>query len=115
MAWDSKRPVPWKRLFVEWAIVGAAMVLITVVLTRSPAGPTISAIVLGGGIYLAVGAVLAKFGYQRKSLAQLRAASAAEAQQKAARTAGSAPRPKPAPTRRTSTGPAQRPQGKRKR
>jgi hypothetical protein len=77
----------------------------------------IAGLLVSGPVYLLFGAALAKLGVQRKTLKELRAereAIAAQApRQKATTPAG---RAKPAPTRRTSTGPSQhRKSGKPKR
>ncbi|MEO5901083.1 MAG: hypothetical protein ABIR68_13295 [Ilumatobacteraceae bacterium] len=81
---------------------------------------------LFGGMLLFVGfsAVLAKFGYSRQSMKELRAAAAAKPQTpRPARGGRNATRPaavtaavrnKPAATRRTSTGPSQRPNRKKR-
>lgn len=118
MAWDSKREVPWKRLLIEWAVVSIGIAVITMSFGNSQPQETASAILLGGFIYLGFGAVLAKFGYARKSLKQLRAESAIAAQQKAAAgsggSGGGVARARPAPTKRTSTGPSQRPRKKKR-
>lgn len=106
MAWDSNRRVPWQRLFTEWAVVAAAIVLITLVFYDGQVQDTIGAIVLGGVIYVTFGAVMAKFGYARKSLKQIRAEAAVQQAQKAAApTSAPATRSRPAPTKRTSQGP----------
>jgi hypothetical protein len=52
-------------------------------------------------LYIGFGYVLAKFGYQRRTLADLRTPRASA---QASDTAGSTVRPRPAPTRRTSGG-----------
>jgi hypothetical protein len=56
--------------------------------------------------------VLAKFGYQRKTLAEMRTPRASPG----GSSAGAEPagRAKPAPTRRTSTGPSNRPRSKKR-
>jgi hypothetical protein len=75
-------------------------------------------LLISGPLYLVFGYVAAKFGYQRKTLKQLRA----EAPTKGAPASdddsrsdhGDAPRPKPPPTSRTGGG-NQRPTSKSKR
>ena len=124
MAWDSSRPVPWKRLMRESVIflVLGAIIFAVVLKDTKPA----SYIGLFGGMLLFVGfsALLAKFGYSRQSMKQLRAAAAAKPQTpRRPRGGRSDTRPvavtatvrnKPAPTRRTSTGPSQRPNRKKR-
>ena len=118
MAWYSRREVPWKRLLIEWAVISAGIAIVTMAFGSSRPAETAFAILLSGVIYLGFGAILAKFGYARKSLKQLRAESAIAAQQKAAAASGGsgggAPRARPAPTKRTSTGPSQRPRKKKR-
>jgi hypothetical protein len=78
---------------------------------RLSAGPFIG-LLLSGPVYLALGAVLAKFGYQRATLREAREnARQRDAQRRVASSAGtaSAPRAKPAPTRRTAGGGSSRP------
>lgn len=108
MAWDSTRPVPWRRLVRDWAIYAAVMAFVFVIFFRESTTPgTFVGLMASLPIYLAVGSVLAKFGYQRRTMGEMRAESAART---AARSAASsaAPtttsRPKPPPTRRTGGG-----------
>lgn len=101
MAWDSTRPVPWQRLVKEWLIYATLMCVVVLLFMRDrPVVGIIGGLLASGPLYLLLGFVLAKFGYTRKTLGDLRAnrpaASAAEP------TPG--PRPKPAPTRRTGGG-----------
>jgi hypothetical protein len=99
------RPVPWERLMREWVIYASIMVVVFLLLFRD--GSTIGAIagvLISGPLYLALGFVLAKFGYQRKTMRELRAARTNRATE--AERASSPSRPaRPAPTRRTSQGP----------
>jgi hypothetical protein len=112
VGWDASRPVPWRRLTKEWLIYASIMAVILAIFFRS--GGKLVAILAGllisGPIYLALGYVLAKFGYQRKTLADMRTPRAEPRQ--ASPTAGE--RQKPPPTRRTSTGPTNRPRSKRR-
>jgi len=115
MRWDATRPVPWKRLWIEWAMIGAIVAFVAYFISHNHKVGSYVGIVLAGLIYVAFGAVLAKFGYARKTLRQLRAEAAAAPPRQVGRTASTTPgRPKPAPTKRTSSGPSNRPQ-KRKR
>jgi hypothetical protein len=101
MAWDSTRPVPWKRLMIEWAAIGAVIIVVSGFTNPPVTIESLISVVLGGGIYVLVGVLLAKFGYQRKTLSQLRAEAAS-----APRTAAPSPTPRqrPAPTSRTGGG-----------
>lgn len=114
MAWQSSRTVPWKRLLIEWAIVATA---ISVIFSATGNGKGLpSMIIVSAFAYLGMGYVMSKFGYARKSLRQLREESAAQqaARTQQAQRVGAAPRPKPAPTKRTSSGPSNRPAKKRR-
>lgn len=112
VGWDASRPVPWRRLIKEYLIYAVIMGTVLLLLFRD-AG--VVALLLGlvaaGPIYLALGAVLAKLGYQRKTLAELRTPRA-PATTTLADAAPGAPAPpsrsRPAPTKRTTTGPSQR-------
>jgi hypothetical protein len=70
---------------------------------------------MGGVVYVVLGAVLAKFGYQRKTLKQIRAEAAAAPPRQVGRSAHP-PRgtSRPAPTSRTGGAP-RRPQQKRRK
>jgi hypothetical protein len=120
MAWDSNRPVPWRRLIREWVIYTAVMVAVFVLFLRDQlsAGPFIG-LLLSGPVYLALGAVLAKFGYQRTTMREAREnARQRDAQRRAASPSSSAPAPraKPAPTSRTAgSGQNRPPSSSRKR
>ena len=105
MAWDSSRPVPYRRLLKEWAIYAAIMLAVVLVVLRgrNPAG-LIAGIVISLPLYVGLSAVMAKFGYQRKTLAEMRtprASSSSGSSSSSSATAGKA-RPRPAPTKRTN-------------
>lgn len=113
MAWDPKREVPWRRLFREWLVYAVVMVLVFMVFLRDTVtGGSVLGLAASFPMYLGFGYILAKFGYQRKTLKSIRtatpASSASESKQQQ--------RDRPTPTRRTSTGPSQhRPANKPKR
>lgn len=117
MAWDSSRPVPWKRLIIEYLVIGAVIAVVAMFVGKDRQAANYWTILLAGPVYIGFGYVLAKFGYARKTLAQVRAEAAAAQAAKAAaggqRAAGAA-RPKPAPTSRTSSGPSSRPAKKKR-
>lgn len=104
MAWNSANPVAWKRLCTEWLVIGAVVAAVSLVATDNHNVGSYLAIVLGGVVYVGLGAVLAKFGYQRKTLKQIRAEAAAAPPRQVGRSATPAGRSKPAPTSRTSAG-----------
>ena len=104
--------MPWRRLAKEWLVYAAIMTVVFAFLFRGQAGlwPIIGGLLASGPLYLGLGYVLAKFGYQRKTLAELRTPRASPSGSGDADDESGA-RPRPAPTRRTSTGP-NRPTGK---
>ena len=116
MAWDSTRPVPWKRLIKEWAIYAAIMAVILVIFFRDGGNllPILGGLLVSGPLYLVMGGVLAKFGYQRKTLAEMRTPRADVGDSSSSSSGAAAGRPKPPPTRRTSTGPSNRPKSKKR-
>lgn len=117
MAWDRNRPVPWERLMREWVVYAVIMAAVFLVFfrDRNVVG-ALAGVLLSGPLYLAIGAVLAKFGYQRKTLRELRTPRADDERSTtdAPDRQRSATRARPAPTRRTSTGP-NRPAGRKRR
>ncbi|MEM9042961.1 MAG: hypothetical protein AAGD33_24010 [Actinomycetota bacterium] len=124
MAWDSSRPVPWQRLVREWLIYVGIMAVIFFLLFRDDDGliGIFAGLLVSGPLYLGVGFVLAKFGYQRKSFRELRSdresirasRSSSSSDDGSGSSSGGASRPKPPPTKRTSGG-HNRPTSKQKR
>lgn len=121
MAWDPTRPVPWQRMMREWLLYVAIMAVVFVVFFRDSSLVGIFAGLLASGpIFLVFGYVMAKFGYERKSLKQLRSEPRpprrrASSDDDADDSAEPAPRPKPAPTKRTAgSGRPNRPSKKRR-
>lgn len=108
MAWDSSRPVPWNRLIREWLIYAAIMSAVFIIFFRGDnVIGAIAGVLISGPLYLAFGAAMAKFGYQRTRLKDVRGAAKqpAASSNSASESAGTdAPRPKPAPTSRTAGG-----------
>lgn len=107
MAWDSNRPVPWSRLSREWLVYAVVMIVAFALFLRDTVtGASVLGLAASYPLYLGFGGVLAKFGYQRKTFRDLRRETLATRP-----TTTIAPddgRRRPAPTRRTSTGPSQR-------
>lgn len=104
MGWDANRPVPWQRLIREWLVYLAVMIVVMFVAFRDQLTiGLLAGLLVSGPLYLIIGSVLAKFGYQRTTLRDLRAQRLAGGDP--AGTAGTAGRSRPAPTRRTG-GPA---------
>lgn len=108
MAWDSSRPVPWNRLIREWLIYAAIMSAVFIIFFRGDnVIGAIAGVLISGPLYLAFGAAMAKFGYQRTRLKDVRGAAkqpAASSNSASESTGTDAPRPKPAPTSRTAGG-----------
>ena len=117
MGWDNSRPVPWKRLIREWLIYAVIMSAVFVIFFRGDnVVGAIAGVLISGPLYLGFGAVMAKFGYQRQRLKDVRAASSAapDSTDSATASAQASSRSKPAPTSRTAGG-GSRPTSKRKR
>lgn len=119
VAWDANRPVPWQRLMREWVIYVAIMAVVFALFMRGrPMMGMFIGLLLSGPLYLGVGYVLAKFGYQRKSLKEMRAESATKQTLSSRRSSddGSVdgPRAKPAPTSRTGAASNRPRKGKRR-
>jgi hypothetical protein len=118
MGWDSNRPVPWQRLVREWLVYAAIMTAVFVIFFRGDnVIGAIAGVLISGPLYLAFGAVLAKFGYQRQRLKDIRAQRPDAPSPATSTDAGPSGRPKPAPTSRTAGGGPGRPKssGRRKR
>ena len=117
MAWDSSRPVPWNRLLKEAAIFLVIGAIVFTLLIKDTKVSSYVGLVIGMGIYIAFSVVLAKFGYTRETMKQNRARQMAVRQQRQqGRAVAASPmsKPKPAPTKRTSTGPSNRPKSKKR-
>ncbi len=121
MAWDANRPVPWQRLVREWLLYVGIMAVVFVLFFRDNGLIGIFAgLLVSGPMYLAFGYALAKLGYQRKSLKELRAEPKPPRRGRGGDASGddAAPttRAKPAPTKRTGgSGVAGRPGGTRRK
>ena len=112
--------MPWQRLIREWLIYAAIMSAVFVIFFRGDnVLGAIAGVLISGPLYLVFGATLAKFGYQRQRLKDLRTRSAPAG---SSETAGgssdtgssAAQRARPAPTSRTSGG-GNRPKASSKR
>lgn len=107
MAWDSSRPVPWNRLIREWLIYAGIMTAVFLVFFRGDnVLGAVAGVLISGPLYLAFGAAMAKFGYQRTRLKDVRGAATTSAATSSSASAAphDEPRPKPAPTSRTAGG-----------
>jgi len=97
--------VPWRRLLREFTIYAAIMAVVLLVITRGKdTVPLLIGLMAALPLYLGLGAVMAKLGYQRKTLAELRTPRATPLPSTTASETGT-DRSRPAPTRRTSAGP----------
>ncbi|MFK7918289.1 MAG: hypothetical protein AB8G14_09455 [Ilumatobacter sp.] len=117
MAWDSSRPVPWQRLVREWLIyVGVMAVVFALLFRNDNMVGAFAGLLISGPLYLLLGFVLAKLGYQRKSLKDMRTPQANSSKQRADSDAdeGQPQKSRPAPTKRTSGG-GNRPKSKPRR
>lgn len=118
MAFDIRRPVPWKRLGFFLGLYATVMLAVTALTNRNQIASSLFSIAFGvvvAGLFLIT---LAKFGWtmpilrSREEIAQARAQRLAQRQSRRGGPApetADGPRPKAAPTRRTSTGPSQHP------
>ncbi|MFZ8875945.1 MAG: hypothetical protein ACO3SQ_07695 [Ilumatobacteraceae bacterium] len=98
MAWDSTRPVPWGRLVREWIVyVFVMLVVLVLVVDGADRIGAVAGLLVSGPLYVAFGAVLAKFGYKRDRLRRTQPRATEPAPEPATR-------PRPAPTRRTGGG-----------
>lgn len=107
VAWDASRPVPWRRIAREAAIFLVIGGLALTLLVKHRQVGTYVGLVVGMVFYVAFVALLSKFGYQRQSIREARQHRQAVSER--ATTSAQPVRQRPAPTRRTSTGPSQRP------
>jgi hypothetical protein len=108
MGWQSDRPVPYRRLAKEWLVYAAVMLVVFFLLLRDSTnvGGMAIGLAVSFPLWIGISYALAKFGYQRKTMAELRAARMATGARSAERSAAASPtRPRPAPTRRTASGP----------
>jgi hypothetical protein len=114
MAWDASRPVPWARLSREWLLYAVVMIAAFALFLRdSVTGASVLGLAASYPMYLGFGGVLAKFGYQRKTFRDLRRETAAKSSSSSSSSGSSSStrtppaRSRPAPTKRTTTGPSQ--------
>jgi hypothetical protein len=115
MGWDSSRTVPWQRLMREWVVYIGIMAVILLVFFRD--GGVVGAmagLMVSGPLYLGFGYVMAKFGYQRKSLKEMKTARAEPRRKKSENADDPPTRSRPPATSRTSTG-INRPKAKKRR
>ncbi len=131
MAWDSTRPIPWKRLGLWLGVYAALMIGLTLLTNSNDVGSVLPGIGIGVVLAALVLVTLTKFGWKLPMLMGRDEMAKARAERVAARTAArdarkgvapasatsaTGPRARPAPTSRTTTGPSQhpRPKGRKK-
>ena len=123
MAWDSTRTVNWGRLTREWVVYAVVMAAVFVIFLRdNVSAGSVAGLAASFPMYLIFGGALAKMGYQRKTLSDLRRQTPVRpprARRKASSSGDTSQaipsRTRPAPTSRTSTGPSQHRSIKRKK
>ncbi|MEY3822568.1 MAG: hypothetical protein RL628_676 [Actinomycetota bacterium] len=80
MAWDSTRTVNWARLIREWIVYAVVMAGVFLIFLRdNVSAGSVAGLAASFPMYLIFGAVLAKMGYQRKTLSDLRRETPARA------------------------------------
>ena len=122
MAWDARRPIPWRRLLREALIFLVIGSIALTVLVKKKSWGTYTGLLLGMVFYVLFVAILSKFGYERQTLRDARerrraevAATRPATSRSTASTGTPAVRARPAPTRRPSSGPSNRPSSKKRR
>jgi hypothetical protein len=120
MGWDSTRTVNWARLIREWLVYAVVMAGVFVIFLRdNVSAGSIAGLAASFPMYLIFGGALAKFGYQRKTLTDLRRSTPVRTPRASRRSRGSTSQQssptkvRPAPTSRTTTGPSQHRSNKR--
>ena len=115
MAWDSRRPIPWKRVLTPFALYAVVAVTLFSLLGGGFQPGLLVGVVIGGAVYTGVAVLMMKFGWNPpmfQSKEERAAVAARNAERRAAKQAaknGEAPttatgRSKPPPTRRTNAG-----------
>lgn len=123
MAWDSTRTINWGRLTREWVVYAVVMAAVFLIFLRdNVSAGSIAGLAASFPMYLIFGGALAKMGYQRKTLSDLRRQTPVRTPRASKRSSSSnsastttTSRTRPAPTSRTSTGPSQHRSNKRKK
>ena len=111
MAWDSARPVPWKRLLVPFAVYAAVATLAFTIFGQSKSLIGIlGGVSMGGLLYLGVAIILVKFGWNPpqwgSTQPRQKAESGSTSATRSSRASGTSTdvRAKPKPTTRTNAG-----------
>ena len=86
MAWDSSRPVPWKRVSVYLGIYAAAMLVITPLVSNDGFASVIPSLLFGLVVATAVLVLLVKFGWNAPILNSRAQNEALRAERAAARS-----------------------------
>ena len=102
----------WQRLMREWVVyVGFMAVVFAIFFRDNGLAGSLAGLFISGPLYLAFGYAMAKLGYRRKSLKELRTP---QAEPREKRTDTESDSRRPAPTKRTSGG-GNRPKSKPRR
>jgi hypothetical protein len=114
MAWDSHRPVPWKRVLTPFLLYAVVAVALFSVLGGGFQLGLLVGVASGGAMYAGIAVVMIKFGWNppmfqsRQERAETAARNAERRAAKQAAKHGGTPtasgRAKPPPTRRTNAG-----------
>ena len=95
----------------EWLIYVGVMAAIFLLIARNNYAGVMAGLLISGPLYLGFGYILAKFGYTRKTMKELRSerttnpsSSDADASASTSSSSSDRQRNRPAPTSRTSTG-----------
>ena len=100
--------MPWQRLMREWLIyVGIMAAVLAIFFRDSGLVGALAGLLVSGPLYLLFGFVMAKLGYQRRSLREMgtpRADTRGAADDDADGTQPPSERRRPPPTKRTSGG-----------
>jgi hypothetical protein len=115
MAWDSHRPVPWKRVLTPFLMYAVVAVALFSVLGGGFQLGLLVGVVFGGAVYTGAAVLMIKFGWNPpmfQSRQERAEAAARNAERRAAKQAAKngetgatgSGRAKPPPTRRTNAG-----------
>lgn len=108
MGWNASRPVPWRRFVKEGVVFAVGMAIVLTVFDNDIRPASYLGLVIGAAMYVVFVAILAKFGYVRATLRDVRAQVGATRSMSDTTGTASSARPRPAPTSRTGGAPRRR-------
>jgi hypothetical protein len=114
MPWDPNRPIPWRRLYREAAIFLVLGALIFAFVIKKSTAGSYFGLLVGAFLFVGFSALLTKFGYDRQTLRKRAELQPRRRKGASPAATSTAVRARPAPTKRTTTGPSQRPKSKRR-